>query len=285
MKNTILAMLLILLLTLLPTALAEQADAWLCTGCLIRVSGESCPQCAAPCPEDGQEDLLLLTFSVDFSKNLLFTKDDVEIFVGGEKAITLPHGTDYEGAVAVPAGPCEVVFRDAALPTLDERFMLNMTQDATFTAAITTHFYGLEFTALSWTAERDTAPLVEGGSGLRNGAQLTLLNATETLGTTACRATDGYVFVLVEFEVVNTTGMTLTMQPETDFTIYCDGYTMQPSARAAQVAPMGFAATLGAAEKMKGMICLELPEDWQELQIVYGNVLLPNDQLLFSIPR
>ncbi|MBQ2951947.1 MAG: DUF4352 domain-containing protein [Clostridia bacterium] len=275
----------LMLMSLIPmNALAEDDNAWICTDCYIWVSGESCPQCGktrAVAQMSANE--CLLTFQIDFQKNKFFSKYDVEIIVNGNRAFFLEHGSSLDGSVIVPKGKCEVVFRYVSSPSADLRFSLNLTGNTTFFADIVTHFYGLEMLNVTCSAFQGNQQLGLMESGTRNGARMMIRDVTRSRGNGMYTPADGYVFVWVEFEVSNTTNSKLNLRPQDEFSVYCDGYTVQPSTRSASAAPMGFPTSLGSGDKMKAMLCFELPTNWQELRIVYGNEDIAYDRLIYVV--
>lgn len=285
-KIVVLALSCLLLMTcLLPMAAsALTTDDWICSECYIWVNGDYCPQCtrSRPTGADAQEQYLL-SLNINFEKNMIFSKHDVEILINGEKAFTMEHGVSLDGNIIVPAGRCELVIRMKDSYTSDTRFVLNVVKDAVFAADMSTHFYGIELMNVSCSAQMYDTRLRVGESAIANGARYTVLGMTQSRGNSMVKPADGYIFVLVEFEVVNLGNKTIGLDSKNGFTAYCDGYTVQPSSRAASVAPMGFANSLGPAEKMKGMICYELPVNWQVLELSYRYSVLSNEELYFVI--
>lgn len=273
------------MMTLLPAAaMAEADDEWICGDCHIWVSGEYCPQCTkarASSVNVGSE--CVMTFNVAFEKNTFFSRYDVEILINGTKVFTVQHGEALDGTVVVPKGQCELVFRNAKDPTEDVRFSLKLVKDTTFSCDMSAHFYGLSLTNVKCDAFQGSQQLGVNEPGTRNGARMTLLGTTKSRGNGVNVPADGYVFVWVEFEVSNITGRTLTFRPDSEFSVYCDGYTIQASNRSAAAAPMGFASRLGGGEKMKAMLCFELPANWKELKVVYGDEALVYDRLVYVI--
>ena len=275
----------LLLLSMLPmSALAESKNEWICSDCHIWVSGNYCPQCTKTRPANaGSANECMMTFRINFKKNHFFSRYDAEIVINGMPAFTVEHGGTLDGTVVVPKGECEVVFRNASDPSEDLRFTLKLTGDTTFSADLSAHFYGLNMTNVTCSAFQGNQNLGVRESGTRNGARMTVMGITKGRGSNFMSAADGYVFVWVEFEVVNTTNHTLMFKPKYDFSCYCDGYTIQPSSRSAAAAPMEFESSLGAGEKMKAMLCFELPTNWQELRIVYGNEDVVFDRLVYVL--
>lgn len=283
MKKMVLVLLCtLLLLSLLPVSALAEED-WICSDCHIWVNGAYCPQCTRIRPATaGSVDECMITFRISFEKNTIFSRYDAEILINGQTAFIVEHGGTLDGTAIVPKGGCEVIFRNASDPTEDLRFLLNLREDTTFSANLSAHFYGLKMTNITCSAFLGNQPLGIRESGTRNGARMSVLRVTQSRGNGVNVPANGYVFVWVEFEVVNTMNRTLAMNPEKDFFVCCDGYTIQNSARSAAAAPMGFATRLGAGEKMRAMLCFELPSDWKELCLVYGNENVPFDRLVFE---
>ncbi len=284
---TILLLACLLATTLLPLTASAQAVEWICSDCHIWVSGEYCPQCSKPRPAEQIPTVStgegLLTFRIAFEENLFLSKHGVEVLVNGEKTFVVSHGESLDGTVAVPVGKCEVVFRLDGNPKMDSRYTLNITGDTTFTADMSTHFYGVEMENVDCPALQADQVILPGEAGILNGVQMTLVDMDTSRGNSLHSPADGYVFVMVEFEVTNMVDDVATLKPDEYFVCYCDGYTIRTSARAAMVAPMGFGASLREGEKMKSMLCFELPKNWQELRIVYGVVDDAQEHLVFVI--
>lgn len=281
----ILSCLLLMTCVLPVTAMAlTTTEDWICADCRIWVSGDYCPQCTRTRPTGAAAyEQYLLNLDVRFEKNVIFSKHDVEILINGEKAFSMKHGVSLEGNIVVPAGKCEIVFRMTESYTQDKRFVLNVTRDATFSADMSTHFYGIELVNVQSTAQMYDTRVRLGESAIVGGARYTILSVTESRGNSNIKPADGYVFVLVEFEVVNQGYQTIGINPDSRFSAYCDGYTIAASSRASAVAPMGFAKSLGAGEKMKGMLCYELPSNWQMLELSYRYATLTDDALRFVV--
>lgn len=275
----------LLLLSLLPMgAVAEGRDEWICSDCRIWVSGAYCPQCAKARPAaQPAGDECMMTFRLTFRENAFFSRYDAEILINGETAFTVEHGGTLDGTVVVPCGDCELVFRNASNPAEDLRFSLILTEDTTFSAELSAHFYGLEMGNVTCSALLGNQELAVGQAGTRNGARMTVLSVTNSRGNGINVPAEGYTFVWVEFEVCNTMNHALLIYPEQHFSIYCDGYTIQTSARAEAAAPMSFANRLDAGEKMRAMLCFELPVNWQEMTIVFGDEDAAFDRLVYVI--
>lgn len=286
MKKNWMALLLcvLLLVSVLPvSALAEADDEWLCSECCVQVSGRYCPQCGKIRPVVLAEGESLLVLDIAFEKNVLFSRYDVEVLINGTVAFTMKHGESLIENIGVPQGPCEIVFRLAGSRQLDVRFPLLINRNAILEGTIKTHFYGIEFKSLSCSAPVNEKPLSQGEGGLCNGVHMELVGVKTSSGNNSIRAAQGYEFVMVEFEVYNSAEMLLVLEPAVAFHCYCDGYAIKTSERGALVAPMSFVGGLNGGDKTRGMLCFEVPADWQVLKIIFGNPAVQADNLTFVV--
>lgn len=288
MKMKAIAMLLVCLLLcgcVLPIGLNARAEeAWICTDCRIWVSGYSCPQCGRARPDISAEiGECVLHLKIDFKENQFFSTYDAEVIINGEHAFTIPHGKLLDSAVLVPTGRCTILLRNAEDHTEDVRFVLDIIEETLFTCDISAHFYGLEVANVVCNANEGDSRLAVGETGVRDGVEMTILQVKESRGSTACRPADGYVFVWCEFEIRNPSDKTIFLFPTLGFRAVCDGYTVNPSQRAASTAPMSFPTNLISGEKARGMLCYELPVNWRSLRLTYSGLFEELDQLSFSI--
>ena len=276
------ALVMVLLLTVPTMAMAKAADKWICSKCMVWVNGEYCPQCYKPRPADATDNECLLTIQIDYQKNIIFAKYDVDVLINGKKMFTIAHGTHTEATLIVPKGVCEVVLRHSGNNMLDRRVMLNTSRDAaSFSAKLVSHVLYLTLSDMTGSYITSYA-LSEGESAIIDGVNMKVVDVKESRGSSTNKPADGYVFVFVEFEVANTHSLAVRFSENAHFRCYLDGYSIQPSERAAAAAPMDFSGVLRSGEKMKAMLCFEVPTNWRNLQIIYSNM---DDQLCFSVGR
>lgn len=103
------------------------------------------------------------------------------------------------------------------------------------------------------------------------GVNVTLASVTESTGSTYNGPTDGNVFVLCEFEIVNNSDKEIAVSSMMSFEAYCDDYTCTYSLSALMEKgnKNQLDGTVAAGKKFNGVVGYEVPADWQELEIVF----------------
>lgn len=98
---------------------------------------------------------------------------------------------------------------------------------------------------------------------------VTLLDVTESYGSTYNKPTAGNVFVLCEFEIENNSSGDIGVSSIMSFDCYCDDYATSSSLSA--TLERGNKAQLdgsvASGKKMNGVIGYEVPKDWKELEV------------------
>lgn len=98
--------------------------------------------------------------------------------------------------------------------------------------------------------------------------QVTLLNITESDGSQFNKPTDGNVFILAEFEIVNNSDKELAISSLLSFDAYQDGYATNLSLTAlVENSGEQLDGSVAPGKKMKGVIGYEIPADYKELEI------------------
>lgn len=98
---------------------------------------------------------------------------------------------------------------------------------------------------------------------------VTLLDVTESSGSTYNKPAVGNVFVLCEFEIENNSSGDIGVSSIMSFDCYCDDYATSSSLSA--TLERGNKAQLdgsvASGKKMNGVIGYEVPKDWKELEV------------------
>lgn len=98
---------------------------------------------------------------------------------------------------------------------------------------------------------------------------VTLLDVTESYGSTYNKPAAGNVFVLCEFEIENNSSGDIGVSSIMSFDCYCDDYATSSSLSA--TLERGNKAQLdgsvASGKKMNGVIGYEVPKDWKELEV------------------
>lgn len=102
-----------------------------------------------------------------------------------------------------------------------------------------------------------------------NDVLVTFVGATINNGSTYNIPTDGNVFVLCEFEVVNNSDHEISISSMLSFEAYCDDYTCTYSLAALMEKgnKNQLDGTVAPGKKFNGVIGYEVPSDWKELEI------------------
>ena len=268
-KITLLLTTLMMAILLAAPALAKTETKWICHACKIWVSGTYCPQCTANRPANFTDKECLLTLNIDFQKNVIFAKYDVEVVVNGKQMYTIGHGGTLNETVVVPKGLCEIVVRKAENHAIDARICMNISRDdAYYSGEVVSHVLYLTLTDVDSNVNVANYALSLGQRAIADGVSIQVLSVKESRGNTTIKPADGYVFLFVEFEFVNMRDGIASVNLKSS-RCELDGYIIQPSSHAEEAAPMGHRANMLEDEKAKAMLCFEVPTNWNELEIVY----------------
>lgn len=111
--------------------------------------------------------------------------------------------------------------------------------------------------------------------------QVTMTNFEESTGKDYVNPTDGNVFVLAEFEIVNNTDSEITISSMLSFEAYADDYSLNYSLSAAMLKDGQLDGTIAAGKKMKGWIGWEVPEDYKNVEIHFTDNVWSNNKFVF----
>lgn len=114
-----------------------------------------------------------------------------------------------------------------------------------------------------------------------NGVQVTMMNFEESTGKDYVTPTDGNVFVLAEFEIVNNTDSELNISSLMSFEAYADDYSLSYSLSAAMLKDGQLDGTIAAGKKMKGWIGWEVSEDYSDVEIHFTDNVWTNNKFVF----
>ena len=117
--------------------------------------------------------------------------------------------------------------------------------------------------------------------------QATVVGYTQSEGSEFNKPTEGKVFVLVEFEIVNNSSEEVTVSSLMNFVAYCDDTSINSSLTGIMEAgdKQQLDGAIAAGKKMNGVIAYEVPTDSQQLEIHFQPDLLDNTKLVFIIPK
>lgn len=119
-----------------------------------------------------------------------------------------------------------------------------------------------------------------------NGVQVTLTDYSENSGGEWNKPTDGNIFLMVEFEIVNNTDKELTVSSALSFDAYADDYSLNYSFSALMEKDGNqLDGTVAAGKKMKGWIGWEVPQDYNNVEIHFTDNVWSNNKFVFLIEK
>lgn len=101
--------------------------------------------------------------------------------------------------------------------------------------------------------------------------QVSLVNVTKSSGSDYNKPTEGNIFILCEFEIVNNSDKEITVSSMMSFEAYCDDYacTQSIAALMEKGTKNQLDGTVAPGKKMNGVIGYEIPADWSEFEIQF----------------
>ncbi len=119
-----------------------------------------------------------------------------------------------------------------------------------------------------------------------NDVQVTLLSYKESKGSEYNEPSDGNVFLMAEFEIVNNSDSELNVSSMLSFEAYADDYALNYSIGALMDnEDRQLDGTIAAGKKMKGYIGYEVPKDWSTVEIHFTDDVWSNNKFKFEIKK
>ncbi len=119
-----------------------------------------------------------------------------------------------------------------------------------------------------------------------NDVQVTLLSYKESKGSEYNKPSDGNVFLMAEFEIVNNSDSELNVSSMLSFEAYADDYALNYSISALMDnEDRQLDGTIAAGKKMKGYIGYEVPKDWSTVEIHFTDDVWSNNKFKFEIKK
>ena len=118
--------------------------------------------------------------------------------------------------------------------------------------------------------EKSTSFSVGETAELKNVA-VTLVDVTESSGSSFLAPAEGNVFLLCEFEIANDSDEEVNISSLMSFDAYCDSYAcnFSLSALVEKGSKNQLDGTVAPGKRFNGVIGYEVPTDWQELEIIF----------------
>ena len=119
-----------------------------------------------------------------------------------------------------------------------------------------------------------------------NDVQVTLLNYSESKGSEYNKPSDGNVFLMAEFEIVNNSDSEMNVSSMLSFEAYADDYALNYSLGAiTDNNDTQLDGTIAAGKKMKGYIGYEVPKDWSTVEIHFTDDVWSDNKFKFEIKK
>lgn len=144
--------------------------------------------------------------------------------------------------------------------------------------------------------ETQTAPTTSetaynvGETAIYKDIEFTLIGYQESSGNDWGSPAAGKVFIYPEFEISNNSSEEISISSMASFECYCDDYSLEFSSSAFMAMStedsMGqLDGSIAPGKKMKGCLGLEVPEDWQTIEIYYKNNMFMDSNFSFIISK
>ena len=119
-----------------------------------------------------------------------------------------------------------------------------------------------------------------------NDVQVTLLSYKESKGSEYNKPSDGNVFLMAEFEIVNNSDSEMNVSSVMSFEAYADDYSLNYSFGALMDnEDRQMDGTIAAGKKMEGYIGYEVPKDWSTVEIHFTDDVWSNNKFKFEIKK
>ena len=119
-----------------------------------------------------------------------------------------------------------------------------------------------------------------------NDVQVTLLKYSESKGSEYNKPSDGNVFLMAEFEIVNNSDSEMNVSSMLSFEAYADDYALNYSLGAiTENNATQLDGTIAAGKKMKGYIGYEVPKNWSTVEIHFTDDVWSDNKFKFEIKK
>lgn len=117
-----------------------------------------------------------------------------------------------------------------------------------------------------------------------NDVQVTLTDFKESTGSDFNEPSEGNIFLLTEFEILNNTEEDLGISSALSFEAYADDYAVNYSLNAIiDIEGTQLDGAIAAGKKMKGWIGYEVPEDYKNVEIHFTDNVWSDNKFVFLI--
>jgi len=132
-------------------------------------------------------------------------------------------------------------------------------------------------------SKNDKATFNVGETAALKDIEVSFVGVTESTGSTYNKPSDGNVYVLCEFNIVNNSDEEIVVSSLMSFEAYCDDYTCSYSLGALMEKgnKNQLDGTVAAGKKLSGVIGYEVPADWKELEITFTPDVWSGKEIVF----
>lgn len=119
--------------------------------------------------------------------------------------------------------------------------------------------------------------------------QITVLSYSESSGTEFFEPAAGNVFLYPVVEIANNSDKEIDISSLLNFDCYCDDYTIDYSINASIAATAEdlneLDGSIAPGKKMKGVVALEVPADWNKVELYYRSSVWFGSDFIFEIKK
>ncbi|MCR5150683.1 MAG: DUF4352 domain-containing protein [Clostridiales bacterium] len=117
-----------------------------------------------------------------------------------------------------------------------------------------------------------------------DGINITLVDVENSYGAKYFGPDDGNVYVICEFEIANNSDETINVSSIANFNAYVDGYSTDESITAVTATDKKtLNGTVAPGKKLNGVLCYEVSEDWEKLEIIYTPDFWSDKNITFKV--
>ena len=112
-----------------------------------------------------------------------------------------------------------------------------------------------------------------GETAIIDGVEVTLTDVSESAGSTYIKPADGNVFVICEFAINNNSKNDINVSSIASFEAYCDDMSINQSIMAISDVTDNrkqLDGSVACGKKMSGIIGYEVPENWENVEIIFS---------------
>lgn len=219
-----------------------------------------------------------ISLDVEFEKNLMFSKYDVDVFLDSVKVGTYDHGKDFSVTIQCSEGNHTIWFYEHNDKSQSGSIQLNVNSNSRVKCHIECKRNRVEVSKIEINRQASAGDsLVTRGTEIidelgdtkitDDGLSVTLLDYSESRGDSFMPPDDGNIYLVMDLLIENNSSKNVSISSLACFNGYCDSYTVDHSFGAAMAEKNSLDGTIAPGKKMKGQIAFEVPKNWQEFEL------------------